>query len=111
MKNYLLTEKDGETIAVITFAGELHSFYKLIRVAIAEHFCIISEEIDLSIEEHSFEHQEVQMDFEANMINEGDEEVRDFILSEIAVYAEPPNREVEKADCYLSDGELSTEER
>lgn len=83
-KNYLLIEKEGEVIGVITNSANIHNFYLKVRMAISEHFvCDSPDDVSLDIFN---EIDDIQENIEASLIIDGEDKIRNFNLSEIPIY-------------------------
>jgi len=78
MKAYIL-KSDDETIAVVA-EKELHKFYVSIRTAIADHYCCDK------IDDVSMNDIVGFISFTADLIENGEETIRDFYLQQTTIY-------------------------
>ena len=78
-KHFLLTDDEGNNIAVITKKGKAtpSEFNDAIALAVREHFCAASSKVD---------RVEDELTLTVETIEDGDENIRDFTLEEIAIY-------------------------
>lgn len=86
--HYLLTDIDGENIAVIARTEDYtHFFWNKVRKAIEEHFTLESDDMEIINHPDAIIHEEIVCEFKARYIEEnGYEQEREFILSQIEIY-------------------------
>jgi hypothetical protein len=85
--HYLLTEVNGENIAVIARIEDYTSFFwnKVERVLV-EAFSPDEDELYIIDNPDSVVHEEITCEFSAEFKQGGEVTIRDFILSEIELY-------------------------
>ncbi len=85
-KQFLLTETNAEVIAIITEKTDLHYFYKSVRQAIAENLGIKSTDVTLNIGNPDFDEDTIQYTFDADIIEDEEEYLREYYLTELTTY-------------------------
>ena len=85
MKGFILKTTESEMIAIVRF-HERDEFYQTIRLAISEHFICDVNDVSLNIKVSDYFDNDIILAFEVETIENGEIQVRDFILKQITIY-------------------------